>query len=189
MLGGGLTLGEAYPGRFVLGIGVSHQRIVTARGHEYAKPVTTMRAYLDDMDAGRAEAAQLLPNPPVPVILAALRPNMLKLSGERADGAHPYFVPVSHTERAREALGPDRILAPELMVILDEDAVRARALARTVTALYLSLPNYADNLRWLGYEGGRSGRWRQRSARRRHRRVGLAPGHPRPGRRAPRGGS
>jgi probable F420-dependent oxidoreductase len=156
MIGGAIALGDAYPGRFVLGIGVSHEGMVTARGHDYSKPVTTMRAYLDGMDETLAALepsryAPPLPNPRVAVILAALRPNMLKLSAERSEGAHPYFVPVQHTARAREILGPDRILAPELMVILEEDADRARALARGTTQLYLGLPNYANNLRWLGY--------------------------------------
>jgi probable F420-dependent oxidoreductase len=156
MAGGAATLGEAYPGRFVLGIGVSHEVGVTARGHDYSKPVSTMRAYLDGMDRALAGFEHgpfplPVPDPRVPVILAALRPNMMSLAGERTQGAHPYFVPVTHTARAREILGPDPILAPELMVIMEEDADRARALARATTKLYLRLPNYANNLRWMGY--------------------------------------
>jgi probable F420-dependent oxidoreductase len=84
-------------------------------------------------------------------VLAALGPRMLALSAQRCAGAHPYFVPVEHTARARQTLGPGPVLAPELTVVLDADPGRARALARTFTAGYLDLPNYADNLRSLGY--------------------------------------
>lgn len=146
---GAEALGEAYPGRFVLGMGVSHAPLVAQRGHDYGKPVSTMRAYLDGMDG--AEYQPPAPEPPVPVVLAALRPNMLELARERTDGAHPYFVTVEHTVRARAALGPDRLLAPELMVIVETDPEKARAIARRTTQMYLGLPNYANNLRWLGY--------------------------------------
>lgn len=146
---GAKALGEAHPGRFVLGMGVSHAPIVDTRGHSYGKPLTAMREYLDGMDA--AEYVPPAPDPAVPVVLAALRPKMLELARDRTDGAHPYFVPVAHTERARAALGPDRLLAPELMVIVETDAERARTLARKTTAMYLGLPNYANNLREFGY--------------------------------------
>lgn len=143
------ALGEAHPGRFLLGLGVSHAPIVTVRGHDYGKPYSAMRDYLDGLDAAAYRAPA--PDPPVPVVLAALRPRMLELARERTAGAHPYFVPVAHTEKARAALGPDRLLAPELMVILEADPEVARATARRTTAMYLGLPNYANNLRDLGY--------------------------------------
>lgn len=146
---GSLALGDAHPGRFILGMGVSHVPLVAGRGHAYGKPVTTMREYLDGMEA--ATYVPPAPEIPVPVVLAALRPKMLELARDRTDGAHPYFVPVEHTQRARAALGPERLLAPELMVIVDEDPDRARATARKTTAMYLGLPNYANNLRDLGY--------------------------------------
>jgi probable F420-dependent oxidoreductase len=149
MASGANTLAEAYGDRFVLGMGVSHIPLVQHRGHDYGKPIAAMREYLDAM-----EAAEYLPPPParpVPVVLAALRPKMLELARERTDGAHPYFVPVEHTARAREALGPDKLLAPELMVLLETDPDRAREIARRTTSMYLSLPNYVNNLRTFGY--------------------------------------
>ncbi len=76
---------------------------------------------------------------------------MLRLGAERAAGAHPYFVPVEHTARAREILGADALLAPEVTVLLERDASTARRTARNWTAGYLSLPNYANNLRSLGF--------------------------------------
>ncbi|TDD51204.1 TIGR03620 family F420-dependent LLM class oxidoreductase [Nonomuraea terrae] len=143
------TLAEAYDGRFVLGLGVSHAPLVNTRGHDYGKPVSAMRAYLDGMD--QAEYMGPLPEP-VPRLLAALRPNMLELAARRAQGAHPYFVTPEHTARAREALGPEPVLAPEQTVLLETDPERARDVARRFTSRYLALPNYVNNLRALGWD-------------------------------------
>jgi probable F420-dependent oxidoreductase len=76
---------------------------------------------------------------------------MLELARDRAAGAHPYFVPVEHTEHARTILGPEPVLAPEQAVVLETDAQRARALARQHLEIYLRLPNYANNWRRLGF--------------------------------------
>ncbi|MGW0803584.1 TIGR03620 family F420-dependent LLM class oxidoreductase [Nonomuraea sp. NPDC002799] len=142
-----VTLADAFPGRFVLGLGVSHAPLVGRRGHDYDKPLATMRAYLDAMD----EARQTLPKADAPRLLAALRPKMLELSRDHADGAHPYFVPPEHTARAREILGAGKLLIPEQAVLLETDPARARAIARTHMSLYLQLPNYVNNLRTLGF--------------------------------------
>ena len=146
---GAFALAEAHPGRFALGLGVSHQPLVDARGHNYAKPLTAMRAYLDGLDAvawgGPPPAA------PVPRLLGALRPKMLELARDRATGAHPYFTPVEHTVRARAILGPDALLAPEVSIALESEPARARERSRAFVARYLEMPNYANNLRDLGY--------------------------------------
>jgi probable F420-dependent oxidoreductase len=149
-INGANTLNEAYQERFILGLGVSHAPIVNSRGHEYAKPLTAMRGYLEAID----EHTYAAPGPenPSPVLLAALRPKMLELARERTAGAHPYFVPPSHTARAREILGPGPLLAPEQVVVLETDPVRARELGRRHMASYLRLPNYVNNLRSLGYD-------------------------------------
>ncbi|UBU17118.1 TIGR03620 family F420-dependent LLM class oxidoreductase [Nonomuraea gerenzanensis] len=145
---GANTLAEAYESRFVLGLGVSHAPAVAGRGHDYSKPVTAMREYLDAMDA--TEYAGPLPEP-APRLLAALRGRMLELAARRAYGAHPYFVTPEHTARARAALGPEPVLAPEQTVILESDPDRARQIARGFTARYLALPNYTNNLLDLGW--------------------------------------
>jgi probable F420-dependent oxidoreductase len=142
------TLAEAFDGRFVLGLGVSHAPAVAARGHDYSRPVSAMRTYLDAMDTTKYGGP--LPEP-APRLLAALRPKMLELAAQRAQGAHPYFVPVEHTARARAVLGPEPILAPEQTVVLDTDPERARRTARRFMSLYLALPNYVNNLRDLGW--------------------------------------
>ncbi|MDP4501509.1 LLM class F420-dependent oxidoreductase [Nonomuraea turcica] len=147
MTAAGVALADGYPGRFLLGIGVSHAPLVGRRGHDYGKPLSTMRAYLEAMD----EAAQSLPEAGAPRILAALRPKMLELSRDRAAGAHSYFVPPEHTAQARRILGPDRLLIPEQAVVLESDPARAREIARTHMAYYLTLPNYLNNLRTLGF--------------------------------------
>lgn len=144
------TLGELSGGRFVLGLGVSHAHLVRGvRGHEYGKPVSTMRAYLEAMDKALFRAAESVEEPPV--VLGALRERMLRLAGERTQGALPYFVPPEHTARARQILGPDPWLAPEQMVLLATDPADARRVARANMKIYLGLPNYQNNLRWLGY--------------------------------------
>jgi probable F420-dependent oxidoreductase len=145
------TMGELAPGRFVMGLGVSHAHLVhKVRGHEYSsKPVSTMRAYLEAMDS----ALYMGPEPAIeaPIVLAALRQNMLKLSAEKARGAHPYFVTPDHTRRARAILGAEAWLCPEQMVLMETDAGKARAVARKQMAIYVGLPNYQNNLRELGF--------------------------------------
>ena len=144
------TLGEGHPGRFVLGLGVSHARMVEGiRGREYRTPLATMRAYLDAMDT--AFYTGPVPEPPVPRILAALGPRMLALARDRADGAHPYFTTPEHTAVARDVLGEGPLLAPEQTVVVSDDPDEARQVARGFASGYLGLPNYANNLRRLGF--------------------------------------
>jgi probable F420-dependent oxidoreductase len=149
MANGAKALGEAYPGRFVLGIGVSHAPSVTVRGGTYGRPVETMRAYLDSMAAAQYGAPE--PDPPVPLVLAALGPRMLELAAERADGAHPYFVPVEHTPFARKHLGPEPFLVVEQTAVLTTDPAQGRRIGRAFAKSYLALPNYVNNLRRLGW--------------------------------------
>ena len=143
------SLSEAFPGRFVLGLGVSHAPMVDdIRGQDYTKPFSKMRDYLAQMENA------LYFSPRVDeehVVLAALGPKMLELAATAADGAHPYFVPVEHTAFAREHLGPDALLAPEQAVVLSTDAEEARRVARAHMATYLGLPNYTNNLRRFGW--------------------------------------
>jgi probable F420-dependent oxidoreductase len=130
-----------YPGRFILGLGVSHAPLVEATGQAYVKPYAKMARFLDE-----------LPATAVPVILAALGPKMLQLARERTAGAHPYFAPPAHTGLARQALGTAPLLIPEIAVSLtpgDSGAAQARDYARR----YLQLPNYTGNLHRLGYTG------------------------------------
>jgi probable F420-dependent oxidoreductase len=144
------TLEEAFPGRFLLGLGVSHQHLVErVRQHDYSKPYSYMARYLDDMDGAVFRAVGPAERPPT--VLAALGPKMLRLAADRAAGAHPYFVPVEHTARARELMGPSAILAPEQMVVLDEDKARSLEMARAGMAVYLRAPNYVNNLKRLGF--------------------------------------
>ena len=149
MANGARALGEAYPDRFVLGIGVSHAPSVEMRGGDYGKPMVQMKAYLDAMDAAQYAAPE--PNPPVPLMLAALGPKMLELAAQRADGAHPYFVPVEHTPIARQHLGPEPCLATEVTAVLTTDRSAGLDIARRFAHNYLVLPNYANNLRRLGW--------------------------------------
>lgn len=149
MMNGARTLEEAYPQRLVLGIGVSHEPSATRRGGTYRRPFSIMERYLDAM----AEALYVGPQPESdpPLVLAALGPRMLKLAADRTAGAHPYFVPVEHTKRAREILGAGPLLAPEQAVVMADDGFEAREIARTHTSRYLAMDNYRNNLLRLGF--------------------------------------
>jgi len=151
MASGQKTLAEAYPDRFVLGLGVSHVPLVEQlRGHQYDKPVPRMRAYLDAMD--QAPYNSVAPTSKPMRVLAALRPKMLELAAERADGALPYNVTPEHTARARKILGAGQYLCPEQAIVLETDPAKARKIGREFLELYLQLPNYTNNFLWLGFD-------------------------------------
>jgi probable F420-dependent oxidoreductase len=144
------TVSELAPGRFILGLGVSHKHLVSnQRGHDYAKPLSTMRNYLEAMDKalymGREPAQQ------APIVIGALRDKMLALSASHADGAHPYNVTPNHTRRARAVMGPDALLCPEQMVLAETDARKAREIGRKHLAIYMRAPNYQNNLKQFGF--------------------------------------
>ncbi len=144
------TVDEAFEGRFLLGLGVSHAHLVAGlRKHDYSRPLSYMREYLERMHKAvfMAHGPQELPE----MVLAALGPKMLQLSATATAGAHPYFVPPEHTAVARETMGPDAALYPEQMAILDTNPDTARELARKGMAIYLGLPNYTNNLLGLGF--------------------------------------
>jgi len=146
------TLNELYDGRFVLGLGVSHAPLVSdMRGHEYKKPLATMRAYLDDMD----KAWEALGGAPAEkqVILAALGPKMLKLGGERTLGVMPANVTAAHGAIARDQVGPDGLVCSEVHVCLTNDAEQARSAARAALEFYFPLPNYIKSWERLGFSG------------------------------------
>ncbi len=134
-------LDATYSDRFLLGLGASHAPLIENYSHPYRRTVE----YLDALDSlGEPVCRDRR-------VLAALGPRMLQLAATRATGAHPYFVPVEHTERARRILGPGPLLAPEVTAILEPDREKARQQARTFISGYLTLPNYANNLRSLGF--------------------------------------
>lgn len=144
------ALNEWSGGRFILGLGVSHRQVVEGiRGHDYSKPVTAMRGYLDGIGGAPYNAAP--PAEKTPVMLAALRGKMLELARDRADGAHPFNVTPQHTAKAREILGPGKLLCVEQKLILENDPVQARATARAELGLYLGLENYLNSWRAMGF--------------------------------------
>jgi probable F420-dependent oxidoreductase len=132
---------EEFPGRFLLGIGIGHPE----RTSDYRRPLATMRAFFDGLDSAES------PVPGDARCAAALGPKMLDLARERSLGAHSYFVPVEHTRIARERLGPDALLAPEVAVVVEEDASAARQIARQYAEYYLASSNYTNNLLRLGW--------------------------------------
>jgi probable F420-dependent oxidoreductase len=136
------TLDEAFPGRFVLGLGVGHPSLVEdARGHRFGPPLAAMRSYLDGWGAGT------LPRP----IIAALGPRMTALAADRAAGAHPLGMPVEHTRASRAILGPDRLLAVTVLVV-PGGGTEGDGLARA--AAEALMPNRHALLRDLGHRDG-----------------------------------
>jgi probable F420-dependent oxidoreductase len=135
-----------FSGRFLLGLGISHQPTVDrAEPGRYRRPLAAMSSYLDRLDSC---------DPPVPRdgrVLAALGPKMLELARDRSAGAHPYLTTPDHTRRAREVLGDGPLLAPEQGVVLAPDVATARNVARTHVQRYMQLPNYVNNWRRLGF--------------------------------------
>ncbi|QEU91865.1 TIGR03620 family F420-dependent LLM class oxidoreductase [Streptomyces kanamyceticus] len=161
------TLGEAFPGRYLLGLGGHRVDDTVSEVDGYPVPargkaLSTMRRYLDSMDAAPAQGP--VPDPAPRRVLAALGPKMLGLAAERTWGAHPYFVPVEHTAVAREAMGPDAFLGVEQAVVLGTDVDRAREVAVAHVASYVTrAPHQAANMRRLGFgdqdmAGGRPSR-------------------------------
>jgi probable F420-dependent oxidoreductase len=141
--GGQERFEREFPGRFLLGLGISHAPLIDRdEPGRYRRPLATMSAYLDALDAATPLRSRLI---------AALGPKMLELARDRTLGSHPYLVPVEHTAAAREALGPDGLLAPALSAVLDSDRARARDRARADLSLYLTLPNYTNTWRRLGF--------------------------------------
>jgi probable F420-dependent oxidoreductase len=130
---------RAHPGRFLLGIGVGHPEAHT----QYRKPYDALVEYLDELDEFGVPKNRR--------VLAALGPRVLKLSAERAAGAHPYLTTPEHTAWARELISPSAFLAPEHKVVLTTDAEKARAIGRKALDIYLGLANYLNNLKRLGF--------------------------------------
>jgi probable F420-dependent oxidoreductase len=143
---GMISLNKLYGDRFILGLGVSHVPMVEGvRGHVYEKPIPAMRAYLNGIAKGQADAASF------PIALAALRPLMLKLSAQMTRGALPYNTTPKHTAEAAKILGPGKWLAIEQKVTIETDPVKARALGREELSRYMVLDNYRNAWLEMGF--------------------------------------
>lgn len=141
-------LAQAYPGRFVLGLGVGYPQQAETAGRDYGRPLDTMRDYQRRM----GEATW----PPVPAadyprIVAANGPKMLEMAAETADGALPAGLPADYTAQARRILGPDKLLVVGLSVVVDSDPDRARETARATVSASLNSSSYAKTVVGLGY--------------------------------------
>jgi len=143
------TLGEAFPGRFVLGIGAGHEGAGSWHGRAYDRPLRDLADYLNAMDQAPYIAAR--PQVPVPRVIAALGPRALELARQRSRGAIPYLVPVSYTSAARARLGPEPVLAVHQAIALGQRPERARELAREHVGRYLGARNYRANLLRCGF--------------------------------------
>ncbi len=148
MHGAAAMLAQAYPARFVLGLGVGYPQQAASAGREWGSPLATMRDYRDRMDSQTWPPA---PDVAYPRIIAANGPKMLALAGEIADGALPAGLPPEFTVQARQVLGTDKLLVIGLSVVPDPDRDRARAVAREAMSASLGRPSYAAAIARLGY--------------------------------------
>jgi len=128
----------AYPGRFLLGLGVGHPEAQS----QYRKPMAALTDYLDKLDEYGVPKNRR--------VIAALGPRVLRLSAQRSAGAHPYLTTPEHTAAARDLIGT-AFLAPEHKVVMTTDAVKARAVGRKALGIYLNLQNYLSNWKRLGF--------------------------------------
>ena len=130
---------DAYPGRFLLGVGIGHPE----HTDEYRKPYDVLVEYLDALDAAKVPTSRR--------VVAALGPKVLKLAAQRSAGAHPYLTTPTHTGQARELIGNTVFLAPEHKVVLARDAEASREIGRKTVDFYLNLSNYLNNWKRLGF--------------------------------------
>ncbi len=144
------TIGDAHPGRFVLGVGISHESTAEMRGHRYGKPLETMRSYLEAMNVAPFDGHPPAADPPT--VVAALGPKMIALAGDLTDGIHPFLTSPDHTAGARAILGAGKLIAVEQGVILSADLAQAREAARSNLARYLQWPNYRNHFLRRGHD-------------------------------------
>jgi probable F420-dependent oxidoreductase len=142
-------LGELFPERFILGLGVSNAAANERRGVRYERPVKFMREYLTAMRT--VPYAAPAPVAEVPVVLGSLLPRMLHLAAAETAGVLTYFTPPEKTAQVRAILGPDKWLCAEQAVLLEPDPTRARAVAREYMRFYLRIPHYPTMLTALGF--------------------------------------
>ncbi len=149
MMAGARTLAEMSGGRFLLGIGVSHEPLVRVRGREFTKPYSYMKEYVPKMKSGIYMAVKPAAEPPI--LIAALNPKMLAFAAAETHGTHTYFVPPEQTAKARAIVGPKAWICAAQAVILETDPAVARDAARNYMKTYTRLPNYANMLKALGF--------------------------------------
>lgn len=149
MMGAARTLAEMFPERFILGIGISHGPMMAQLGYKYEKPVAFMRNYLTRMKSAPYMAPP--PNAEPPIMIAALMPKMLELAAAETEGTIPVYTTPEQTARMRAVLGPDKWISVQQVAILEADAAKARRAARAALTMYLTLPNYLQSFRNMGF--------------------------------------
>ncbi|MEU0077750.1 LLM class F420-dependent oxidoreductase [Micromonospora tulbaghiae] len=172
------ALAEAAPGRFALGVGASSPVLVrdwNAIGFDEPFKRTRdvlrfLRAALRgetvdgafDTFAVRRFSLERPPSVPPPVLLAALRPGMLRLAAAEADGVILNWLAADDVPTALAEVGerrPGFDVAARIFVCPTEDATYARALGRRMITGYLTVPAYAAFHRWLGRQDSLGPMW------------------------------
>ena len=150
MLSGARTLAEMFPGRFILGIGISHGPMMTRVGISYAKPLSFMRDYLARLKDAPYGAARPLSE--APIVVAALLPKMLRLAAAETDGTIPTYITPERTAQIRAEIGPGKWICVQQVSMLEKEVGKARAAIRGLIGFYLGLPNYLQSFRLMGFD-------------------------------------
>jgi probable F420-dependent oxidoreductase len=150
MMGAARTLAEAFPDRFILGIGISHGPLMAQFGINYAKPLVYMREHLRKLKSVPYGAPVPVSDPPV--MIAALLPKMLKLAATESRGTIPVFITPEHTARIHSVIGPDKWICLAQAVMPQPNAAKARSAARRLIAFYIAMPNYRQSLASIGFQ-------------------------------------
>ena len=160
------TLASLAPGRFVLGIGTSSDTIVERwNGIPFEEPYKRVRDTLrflrsalagekvkEDYATFSVKGFKLDSPPEVPpkIVMAALRPGMLRLAAREADGAITNWLSPADVRTVRAELGEEPELLARLFVCPTEDAEKARSIGRWMIAAYMNVPVYQAFHQWLG---------------------------------------
>ena len=150
--GAARTIGELFPGRFILGLGVSAGPFMIRNGLRYSKPVSFMREYLLGIKSAPYKAPPSMPEPPI--VIAGLLPKMMKVGAEYSDGIITALMPPAQIAKMRSQLGPSKWLLAQQMVMLESDAAKARGAVREFMRFYLNAPPYQRNFRLMGFDEG-----------------------------------
>ncbi|GID95358.1 LLM class F420-dependent oxidoreductase [Amorphoplanes digitatis] len=172
------ALAEAAPGRFQLGIGASSPVVVGDwNAADFTRPFARSRDMLrflraalagelvdQEFETFRVRRFRLERPPALPpaLLLAALRPGMLRLAAAEADGVILNWLAATDVSRALTEAKSDRPgfdVVARIFVCPTRDADYARTVGRRMIAAYLTVPAYAEFHRWLGREAGLGAMW------------------------------
>jgi probable F420-dependent oxidoreductase len=185
------AMAEAAPGRFTLGIGTSSNVIVEGWNsipfeEPYRRTRDTVRFLKEALQGGKVDSdcesfkvkGFRLGRPPAvvpPILIAALRPGMLRLAGQEGDGAVINWLSAEDVAKVVPHVGPGKEIVARIFVCPSSDTEAVRAAGRFAIAAYLNVPVYAAFHEWLGRGPVLKGMWDAWKARDRKAAIAAIP--------------